>query len=482
MTHVFRLMRAVAMAALVLCLAVPAMADTVLSQPFEDATWDEDPQAPIEESIEALREVHPYLVDVRSLDLTRTELTNGFTDHGLKIVIPPGGYRGFGPYARLPKPVTEAWFRYNIRLLDFRPVSSGKLPGLADASVTVNAKGCNPSTNSDPGWSARLMFDTTGTGVAGPGEVPLGVYVYHLGQAGDCGDELMFSRPLTQQRWTCIEGRVRMNTPGESNGVVQAWMDGERVFSQGGFEFRRPSESGVAIREMWDNVYFGGAYPTPNTLSLVLDDMVVSDSGRVGCVDPFHDDNESMHEAALTELHARGLLFGCARRAVCPTGTLTRGEFAAMLQRVVGAPAGPNAFTDDSGHFAEGPINALARADILRGCNPPANTMVCPDASVTRAEVAALLTRALDLPSGPDAFGDDNGHWAESDIDALAAAGITKGCDEAGYCPARTMFRMEAATFVLRVDDMVEDLEPMGALPDWPPAGPPPPKPVDERE
>lgn len=482
MTHILRMIRVSAVAAVLMTLALPVGADVVLIQTFEDPTWDEDPSLTLTESIEALKAVHPYLADVRTLDMTRTQRTRGFVGNGLEVVIPPGGFRGFGPYARLPQPVDQAWFRYNVRLVDFRPVSSGKLPGLADASVTVNAKGCNPSTESDPGWSARLMFDTTGTGAAGPGEVPIGYYLYHLGQAGDCGDELMFDTALRQERWTCIEGRVKMNTLGQSDGLIQAWMDGELVYTRTGLAFRRANESGVAIREMWDNVYFGGSYATPNNLSLVIDDMVVSDSGRVGCIDPFTDDNDSIHEAALTELYARGLIYGCDVRLACPTQSLTRAEFAAMLQRVIGSPSGPDAFADDSGHWGEGVLNSLAAAGIIKGCNPPANTMVCPDAPVTRAEVAALLRRALRLPSGPDVFSDDDGHWAESDINALAAAGITKGCDEAGYCPERTMFRMEAATFMLRVDDMVREIEPAAALPDWPPAGPPPPIPLDEQE
>jgi hypothetical protein len=41
---------------------------------------------------------------------------------------------------------------------------------------------------------------------------------------------------------------------------------------------------------------------------------------------------------------------------------------------------------------------------------------------------------------------------------------------------------MEAATFIVRVDDIVRALEPLAALPDWPPPGPPPPIPPDERE
>lgn len=466
----------------VAALAMPAAADTVLDQKFEDPTWNEAPEQPVAEAITALREVHPYLYDVRSLDMTRTRTTRGYSGEGLEVDIPTGGFRGFGPYARLPQPVDHAWFRYYVRLVDFRPVSSGKLPGLADASTAPTAKGCKPSTVQDPGWSARLMFDTVGTAGAGPDEVPIGYYLYHLGQTGDCGDELMFGVGLRQGRWTCIEGEVHLNTPGSSDGAVAAWVDGSKVFARNGLAFRRSGEDGVSVRELWDDVYFGGRYSTPNPLSLVLDDMEVSATGRVGCIDPFVDDNDSVHEGALTEAYARQLFFGCEERRACPTDPLTRAQFAALLARVIHPLPGPDAFSDDDGNWAENEINALAAAGIMRGCDPPANAKACPNALVTRAEVAALVTRALHLPAGPDAFTDDNGSWAESDIDALAAAGVTKGCKEGLYCPDRNMLRQEAASFIVRVDDLVGGLAPQARLPEWPPPGPPPPIPSEEQE
>ncbi len=462
--------------------ALPAAADRI-DQTFEHERWDEAADESLAEAIEALKEVLPYdLVDVRTLDMTRTRRVRGYTGRGLEIVIPPGGFRGFGPYARLPQRAEEAWFRYNIFLDGFRPVSSGKLPGPADASGTSSAKGCKPSTPEAPGWSARLMFDTVGTAGAADGEVPIGYYLYHLDQMASCGDELMFGVGLAQRRWTCIEGHVRMNTPGLNDGLIEAWVDGERVFNRTGLAFRRAGET-LGVREMWDNVYFGGSYPTPNQLRLVLDDVSVSETGRLGCIDPFVDDNHSIHQAAITELYARRLLFGCGEKRACPDDHLTRAEFAALIHRVVRTPKGPDVFTDDDGIFAEEAINSLAAAGIMRGCNPPANTMICPDQPVTRAQVAAVVRRALGLPGGADAFTDDDGHWAEADIDALAAAGITRGCSATAYCPDRTMIRAEAATFLLRIDDMLRSLEVLSEpLPDWPPDGPPPEKPPEERE
>lgn len=462
-------------------LGAPAGA-TTLGQTFEDETWDEEPDQDWEEAIDALTEVHPYLVDVRSLDMIRTRTGPGFFRRGLDVTIPPGGYRGFGPYARLSRPAEEAWFRYYVYLTDFLPVSSGKLPGPAHASGRSTAKGCKPSTPDEPGWSARLMFDTIGTGGVGPTEVPIGYYLYHLGQEGNCGDELMFDVGLQQRRWTCIEGHVRMNTPGSDDGMIEAWVDGRSTFRRNGLEFRRPGET-IGVREIWNNVYFGGRYATPNRLDLKLDEVAVDTDRRVGCIDPFLDDNGNVHEGDLVELHARRLLFGCEERLACPHDRLTRAEFAAMAHRVIRTPSGPDAFVDDNGHWAEGGINALARAGILRGCDPPVNSRVCPGDHITRAEVAAVVRRMLGLPDGGDAFGDDSGHWAEGDINALAAAGITRGCDPNAYCPGRLMNRGEAGTFTLRIDDRLRSVHTLSTpLPDWPPEGPPPPKPPEERE
>src|SRR5690606_21647240 len=176
-----RIVMTTLMAGLIATLSLPAAATTLI-QTFEHETWDEKPDQTIAEAVEALREVHPYLVDVRNADMTRTRRVNGYVEQGLEVKIPTGFFRGFGPYARLPEVAEEAWYRYYVYLSNFRPVGSGKLPGLADASRTLNAKGCKPSTPESPGWSARMMFDRLGTLGAKPDQVPIGFYVYHAGQ------------------------------------------------------------------------------------------------------------------------------------------------------------------------------------------------------------------------------------------------------------------------------------------------------------
>src|SRR5690606_4203167 len=119
-------------------------------------------------------------------------------------------------------------------------------------------------------------------------------------------------------------------------------------------------------------------------------------------------------------------------------------------------------------------INALAAADITRGCNPPDNTRYCPDQPGTRGEMASFLVRALDLPPRPEGrlphpaapgrATPRNTRTAPvpTPSDALAAADITRGCnppDTTRYCPDQPVTRGEMASFLVRALDGVDRIE-----------------------
>jgi hypothetical protein len=137
----------------------------------------------------------------------------------------------------------------------------------------------------------------------------------------------------------------------------------------------------------------------------------------------------------------------------CPDQPVTRGQMAAFLNRTLKLPAATTTFTDTAGHLFEADIAALASAGITRGCNPPDNTRFCPDQPVTRGQMAAFLTRALELPSGNATFTDARGHLFEMEIGALATAGITRGCNPPAndrFCPDQAVTRAEMAAFLHR--------------------------------
>jgi hypothetical protein len=54
-------------------------------------------------------------------------------------------------------------------------------------------------------------------------------------------------------------------------------------------------------------------------------------------------------------------------------------------------------FIDDDDSVFEADIETIAAAGITLGCNPPTNNRYCPDDTVTRGQMAAFLTRALNL-------------------------------------------------------------------------------------
>jgi hypothetical protein len=121
---------------------------------------------------------------------------------------------------------------------------------------------------------------------------------------------------------------------------------------------------------------------------------------------------------------------------------------------VVGLPIsalGAGTFVDDDGNPHEAAIEAIAAAGITMGCNPPVNDRYCPSQAVTRGEMAAFLVRAFDLPNSVlDAFTDDDGSIFENDINALAAAGITTGCAPGLYCEYGLITREQMAALLAR--------------------------------
>ena len=172
----------------------------------------------------------------------------------------------------------------------------------------------------------------------------------------------------------------------------------------------------------------------------------------------FIDDDGNIHEGSIEAIVDAGITTGCDARKIrfCPDMTITRGQMAAFLSRALNLPpAGQDHFADDTGHLFENDINKIAELGITRGCNPPENTRFCPDHPVRRTEMATFLARAFaDLvpDSAEDAFTDDNGNPHEPDINRIAAAGITKGCNSANtlYCPRDVVTRAQMASFLTR--------------------------------
>ena len=109
-------------------------------------------------------------------------------------------------------------------------------------------------------------------------------------------------------------------------------------------------------------------------------------------------------------------------------------------------------------YWAAGWVERLYDASITNGCNqnPP---LFCPEQSLTRAQMAVLLGRALHgaayVPPAASGtvFGDvPASYWAGNWIEQLYRDGVTRGCASAplSYCPEGNVTRAEMAAFLVR--------------------------------
>jgi hypothetical protein len=110
---------------------------------------------------------------------------------------------------------------------------------------------------------------------------------------------------------------------------------------------------------------------------------------------------DSFAAAWIEELSREGITSGCGGGNYCPTAELSRAEMAVMSLKALHGPAyAPPPATGTV--FADVPADAFAAAwieelyneGISAGCG---GGNFCPDASLTRAQAAALLTRAFQL-------------------------------------------------------------------------------------
>jgi Tol biopolymer transport system component len=169
--------------------------------------------------------------------------------------------------------------------------------------------------------------------------------------------------------------------------------------------------------------------------------------------DPFDDDDGSVFEDDIRWLAASGITTGCTPTKFCPDSYVTRAQMAAFLTRALDLPTtDTDFFADDSTSIFEDEINRLAASGITTGCSP---TEFCPDSHLNRGQMAALLVRGLGYvdDGGGDLFVDDDVSIFEADIDRLATAGVTVGCNPPSndrYCPTANVTRGQMAAFLHR--------------------------------
>ena len=164
------------------------------------------------------------------------------------------------------------------------------------------------------------------------------------------------------------------------------------------------------------------------------------------------------------KLYRAGITSGCSTEPhllYCPEATVTRAQMAIFILRGIhGSAYTPPAATGTVfsdvplGSFADAWIEQLASEGITTGCG---NGNYCPEATITRAEMSIFLLRgkfgsAYTPPTATGTVFSDVplGSFADAWIEQLAITGITTGCGNGNYCPDAPVTRAEMAVFLVK--------------------------------
>ena len=141
---------------------------------------------------------------------------------------------------------------------------------------------------------------------------------------------------------------------------------------------------------------------------------------------------------------------------VHPEGNISRAETATIFFRLLKADirdgnlTADNEFSDVSdGQWHNKAISTMAKLGIVKGRRAD---RFDPDASITRAEFAAICARFNTKPvENSGSFSDISGHWAENKIERAAAFGWISGYPDGTFHPDARITRAEAMTMINRV-------------------------------
>ncbi|GAA4830186.1 hypothetical protein GCM10023310_04040 [Paenibacillus vulneris] len=129
------------------------------------------------------------------------------------------------------------------------------------------------------------------------------------------------------------------------------------------------------------------------------------------------------------------------------------GQWSAVMKRqgtsIYAVLDRPVSFEDLSRHWSETLVEQLASKLVIQGRSDSAFD---PDASITRAEMAALVVRALGLNESKEQspFSDALGGWYESSVNTAYKAGLISGYDDGTFRPMQNITREELAGMLMK--------------------------------
>ncbi|MFJ7826138.1 glycosyl hydrolase family 18 protein [Psychrobacillus sp. NPDC096623] len=176
----------------------------------------------------------------------------------------------------------------------------------------------------------------------------------------------------------------------------------------------------------------------------------------------FIDSENHWAEKDIMSLYKKGWIDGKTEYTFDPNGDLTRAQAVVILINAINLnetnETTPNYFTDvPTNHWAKRDIEIAHKYNIVNGTNP--HTFK-PNAKISRAQLAAIISRILDYPfnnmNASPFYDVQKEHWAYQDILKLSSKGIIKGKEDGGFYPSEYIKRAQMAAIVNRAS---KDLE-----------------------
>lgn len=205
------------------------------------------------------------------------------------------------------------------------------------------------------------------------------------------------------------------------------------------------------------------------------DNLVPGDSNRVADIFvsstlPFKDISGHWAAGALGELADREIIGGYPDGSFKPDNKITRVEAVSILARVLALGPGNEKelrFKDNNQipAWARGAVAAAVKEGLVEGYPRPDGTVVFnPGATVSRAELAALISRILKKKFGevaPAVITFRDGYkipaWAKDAVGVAGAKGIITGYPDGTFRPQNGVTRAEASAMILRLMNQINE-------------------------
>ncbi|MFD0587994.1 glycosyl hydrolase family 8 [Paenibacillus sp. GCM10027627] len=254
----------------------------------------------------------------------------------------------------------------------------------------------------------------------------------------------------------------------------EVYRDGKLIATTNKLEYR---DTGLSASKQY--AYVVMAYDAAGNASKSSNMRLVTTSSTGGSVTPkdpseepknpseqelpqFKDIQKHWAEKDIRRAVEKGIIKGYEDETFRPDKGMTRAEFAVILARVFNLRSNGTSFEfkDESkiGLWAKESIAAAVEAGIINGYS---DGTFQPGRAITRAEMAAMIARAIGLgtdSSHANGFADDGDipSWAKGAIDALKELGIVNGRGGNKYIPNGEATRAEAIVIALRLLNLMK--------------------------